>query len=217
MTANGAPLPSFSTSGLPSGVTLTSAGLLNGNPASGTGGVYNITITANNGIAPNATQSFTLTVNEAPSIRSASSTTFVVGTAGSFTVVSKGYPAPTFSEMGTLPSGVTLNSTTGVLSGTPGAGTGGTYPITLKASNGIGTDATQSFTLTVNQAPAITSGNSAAFTVGQAATFTVTATGFPTPTFSETGGLPNGISLDSTSGCWAEPRELTRKAPTTSP
>ena len=200
VTANGAPLPSFSTSGLPSGVTLTSAGLLNGNPASGTGGVYNITITANNGIAPNATQSFTLTVNEAPSIRSASSTTFVVGTAGSFTVVSKGYPAPTFSEMGTLPSGVTLNSTTGVLSGTPGAGTGGTYPITLKASNGIGTDATQSFTLTVNQAPAITSGNSAAFTVGQAATFTVTATGFPTPTFSETGGLPNGISLDSTSG-----------------
>jgi uncharacterized repeat protein (TIGR03803 family) len=43
----------------------------------------------------------------------------------------------------------------GVLSGTPAAGTGGTYPITITASNGVGTDATQSFTLTVDP-PAVT-------------------------------------------------------------
>ncbi len=37
-----------------------------------------------------------------------------------------------------------------------------------------GTPATQSFTLTVNQAPAITSANSTTFTVGTAGSFTVT-------------------------------------------
>ena len=41
-----------------------------------------------------------------------------------------------------------------MLSGTPAAGTGGSYPITITASNGMSPNATQSFTLTVNQAPA---------------------------------------------------------------
>ena len=41
--------------------------------------------------------------------------------------------------------------------GTPAAGTGGTYALTFTAANGVSPDATQSFTLTVNQAPAITS------------------------------------------------------------
>ena len=42
---------------------------------------------------------------------------------------------------------------TATLAGTPAAGTGGTYPLTITAANGVGPDATQSFTLTVNQAP----------------------------------------------------------------
>jgi len=52
-----------------------------------------------------------------------------------------------------LPSGVTFNAATGVLAGTPAAGTGGTYNITFTAHNGIGSDATQSFTLTVPLVP----------------------------------------------------------------
>ena len=199
VTATGFPAPTFTTSGLPSGVTLSSAGLLSGTPAAGTGNTYNITITAANGATPNGTQSFTLTVNQAPAITSAASTTFTVGTAGSFTVTSTGFPARTFTETGALPSGVTLSSA-GVLSGTPDPATGGTYPITITATNGVGTDATQSFTLTVNQAPAFTSAASTAFTVGTAGSFQVTATGFPTSTtFTRTGGatLPSGVTLSS--------------------
>jgi hypothetical protein len=95
-------------------------------------------------------QDFTLTVDEAPGITSASGTTFAPGTNGSFPVTATGYPAPTFGETGaTLPGSVSLSST-GALSGTPGAGTGGTYGITITASNGVGTNATQSFTLTVS-------------------------------------------------------------------
>ena len=52
-----------------------------------------------------------------------------------------------------MPSGVTLSST-GVLSGTPAAGSASSYPITITASNGVLPNATQSFTLTVNAASA---------------------------------------------------------------
>ena len=69
---------------------------------------------------------------------------------------------------------------TATLAGTPAAGTGGSYPLTITAANGTAPDATQAFTLTVNQAPAITSGDSAtAFTVGTAGTFTVTTDRLP--------------------------------------
>src|SRR5262249_17497884 len=57
-----------------------------------------------------------------PAITSSNTTTFTVGTAGSFTVAATGVPAPTFSETGALPGGVTLDTTTGVLGGTPTAG-----------------------------------------------------------------------------------------------
>ena len=87
----------------------------------------------------------------APVITSAAAATFAVGSAGSFTVVASGSPAPAFSETGALPSGVTLSSA-GVLSGTPAAGSAASYPITITAANGVLPNATQSFTLTVNTA-----------------------------------------------------------------
>ncbi|MGB2900514.1 MAG: Ig-like domain repeat protein [Candidatus Acidiferrum sp.] len=90
------------------------------------------------------------TVGIAPTITSANNTAFTVNSAGTFTVTATGSPAPTFSETGALPSGVTLSSA-GVLSGTPALGTVGSYPITITATNGVGSDATQNFTLTVNK------------------------------------------------------------------
>src|SRR4029077_12448140 len=64
VTATGAPAPGFSETGaLPSGVTFSSGGVLNGTAA--TSGTFPITITAANGVTPNATQSFTLLVTHA--------------------------------------------------------------------------------------------------------------------------------------------------------
>ena len=59
-----------------------------------------------------------------------------------------GSPSPTFSETGTLPSGITLSGA-GVLSGTTTQS--GTFHFTIDAGNGVAPDATQSFTLTVTQ------------------------------------------------------------------
>ena len=92
-------------------------------------------------------------MSQAPAITSASSTSFTVGTAGSFTVTTTGSPSPSITETGALPSLITFKDNgngTATLSGIPAAGTAGSYPITIKASNSVGTAATQNFTLTVN-------------------------------------------------------------------
>jgi hypothetical protein len=71
VTTSGAPTPAISETGtLPSGVTLVDNGngtaTLAGTPGAATAGSYPITITAANGVLPNATQSFTLTVKAPP-------------------------------------------------------------------------------------------------------------------------------------------------------
>lgn len=104
------------------------------------------TITASYGTLVASTS---LSVSQAPLFTSADSTTFATGTAGSFTVTAVGPPTPTLSESGALPTGVTFNPSTGVLSGTPPDGAAGTYPITFTAVNGNSPNAVQNFTLTV--------------------------------------------------------------------
>jgi hypothetical protein len=206
VTGIGGPTPTVSETGaLPSGVTfvdnLDGSATLAGKPAAGTGGIYHLTITASNGHDPNATQSFTLTVNEAPAITSAAATTFADGIAKSFTVTTSGFPTSTLSETGALPSGVTFvdkGDGTATLAGTPAAGSAGVYSLTITAANAVGTVASQNFTLSVSattQAPAITSAGSTAFMAGTAGTFNVTATGLPSPTLTETGALPSGVTF----------------------
>jgi hypothetical protein len=99
----------------------------------------------------------TVTVGALPTITSGGSATFTTGTAGGLTVTTTGSPKPSLSKTGSLPSGVTFvdnGNGTGTLSGTPAAGTGGIYMITITASNGVGTNATQNFTLTIPAASA---------------------------------------------------------------
>ena len=188
-TATGNPTPTITETGpLPTGVTFT-AGKLTGTPT--VGGTFPITFTATNGIGSPATQAFTLTVGGPPSFTSAASTSFAEGTLSTFTPVATGSPAPTITESGPLPTGVTF--TGGALTGTPTVT--GTFPITFNATNGIPPDASQSFTLTVGIPPTITSADATTFSEGSPSTFTPTATGTPPPTFGESGPLPAGVTF----------------------
>jgi hypothetical protein len=190
--------------GLPGGVNFVDngngTGTLSGTPNPGTGGSYAITFTATNTAGSSPTQNFTLVINEAPAITSLNTTTFTVGSAGTFTITTTGNPTAAINETGSLPGGVNFTDNgngTATLAGTPNAGTGGSYPITINASNGVGSTATQSFTLVVHEAPAITSVNTITFTAGVSGTnFTVTTTGTPTPSIARTGvALPAGVTF----------------------
>jgi hypothetical protein len=189
VTAVGNPSPTITESGdLPNGVSFA-GGVLSGTPTQD--GTYPLTFTAHNGVGSDAVQSFTLTVDSAPAVTSAPGTTFTEGTAGSFSVTATGNPSPTVAESGSLPAGVTFAG--GVLSGTPSQG--GTYAVTFTAHNGVGSDAVQSFTLTVDSPPAITSAGATTFYVGNPGTFTVTASGTPAPVIYVAGALPSGVTF----------------------
>ena len=157
----GTPTPSIAESGsLPGGVSFLDNGngtaTLSGTPAAS--GAFPLTITASNGVSPDATQPFTLTVTPtvvqvAPAITSANSTTFKQGIANAFNVTTTGTPTPSIVQSfgGSFPSGVGFvdnGDGTGTLAGTPTAA--GTFNMTFTASNGIPPNAVQPFALAVN-------------------------------------------------------------------
>jgi hypothetical protein len=161
--AIGFPTPAISATGtLPNNVSLVDLGngtaTLSGTPPTSATGSYPITVKAANGVAPDAIQSFTLTVtpgNVAPSITSSNGATFSETVNNSFAVTTTGFPTPAITKTGMLPNSVTFvdnGNGTATLSGIPASGTASTYPLTIKAANGVAPDATQSFTLVVNPA-----------------------------------------------------------------
>jgi hypothetical protein len=184
---------------LPAGVSFTpgtnGTARLSGKPAANSGGVYALTLTASNG-SVRINQTFTLRVDQAPAVVSANTASFAVGQTGSFIIKTAGFPLAALGENGGLPSGVGFMDNgdgTATLFGTPAAGTTGAYHLTITAGNGVGSKATQNFTLIVNQAPILTSAASATFMRGQPGSFTVATTGLPMPILTETGNLPRGL------------------------
>lgn len=191
----GYPLTALSVGGdaLPTGLAISggAAGAatasLAGTPAPGTGGLYRLTLSRSNGTDVPVTQNFMLTVNEAPRITSAESFELTVGTAGAVGFsTAAGYPTATSLALaGALPVGVsTVTGANGVtgLSGTPAAGTGGVYTLTLTATNGAGLSAQQTVRLVVNEAAHITAEpGDATVLAGSQASFTVGVGGYPAP------------------------------------
>lgn len=161
-TATGTPTPRLTLAGpRPSWLSYVDntdgSATLSGTPDQDSDATYTFTLTAANGIAPIATQTFTLIVTQAPRFTSSNSAAFQAGTPGSFNVTTLGNPVAIVSKTGgVLPAGVSLVNNgdgTATIAGTPAAGSQGTYPITISATNGIGSNATtQTFTLTVSSA-----------------------------------------------------------------
>jgi hypothetical protein len=132
---------------LPAGLGLDSAsGAINGTPTSA--GLSTFTITATDSQSCTGSQSYTLTA-VCPTI-SLSPTTLpspTVGYAYSQTIDAGGGTAPYVYTVttGSLPAGLSLNSTTGILSGTPSVG--GTFTFTIQAQDANGCVGTQAYLL----------------------------------------------------------------------
>jgi len=160
-----------------------------------TGGLRTVTATDTVNSSITGT-SGTISVDQAPAFTSAASDTTTVGSSTPFTFLTTGYPTPTLSYSGTLPSGIGFTAKTGgsaTLTGTPAAGTGGSYPLTITATGS--TVVTQNFTLTVVPAPVFTSANSTTFEQAlNGSSFTVTATGSPSPVTLAVSNIQNAVA-----------------------
>ncbi len=186
---------------LPGGLLLSPSGLLEGTPATGTGGVYTLTITASNGVPPDATFVVTLTVDEAPRFTNDAKATFGIGVPGEFPLAAAGFPSSfTFSNSGAaLPEGLSLDAD-GVLEGTVAEGSEGVYPLQFTVDNGVDPAATQDFELTIvagdDGPPDITSEDHATFQVGIAGSVQITASGPADLDFTDVGDEPPaGLTL----------------------
>src|SRR3989339_345648 len=150
--ASGNPAPTYSLTIFPSGMTINStSGLIQWTPSST--GNFDVTVVASNGISPDAAQSFTINVQSsttfAPIITSTAVTSGTVGQLYTYDVDTDGNPTPTYS-LSTFPSGMTINSTSGLIEWTPTSA--GNFDVTVNASNGVSPDATQSFQINVTEA-----------------------------------------------------------------
>ena len=183
----------FGATGLPAGLTVnTTTGAVSGTPT--VIGVSAVTISATNGGGTGSTTLTLTVVLVAPVISSATTASGTAGDAFTYAITASSNPT-TFGATG-LPSGLVLNTTSGVISGTP-TGTG-TSSVTITATNASGTG-TATLTMTVAvAAPVITSAATATGTVGTAFTFTVSASG--NPTSFNASGLPSGLQIDAVTG-----------------
>ena len=185
---------SYGVGGLFKGITVNQqTGLVSGTPTAA--GTHALTLRAINA-SGTGTQTLTLAVDPAgsPSVTSAKTATAQVGEAFSYQITASN--TPTSYGVAGLRPGLSVDKSTGVITGTPtGAGT---FTLTLKATNDDGTGM-RDMTLTIKPSvPVITSPNSASATAGKAFTYQIKATS--SPTSYGVGGLFKGITVNQQTG-----------------
>jgi hypothetical protein len=195
---------SIASGSLPTGVTLNPSGIISGTPSASGSFAFTASVSDKSNPVQALTAAFNLNIS-APQLK-VMSTAFAQGIYGrpySGTLqATGGTPGYRWAlASGSLPSGLTLNNSTGAISGTPVSG--GTAAFTAAVTDA--TNQTASALVTINVAATtltITASTLAAANNGTAYSQTLQATGGTAPyQWSITAGkLPLGLTLSPTSG-----------------
>jgi large repetitive protein len=117
---------------------------------------YRVVTTNGGGTVRSIEGSFTTMIvvaGTAPQTTNVPATKIGVGREYSYTVTASGSPAPSFQLDSSPPAGMVLDATTGVIRWT--TATVGSYPVTVRAANGVLPEATQTFTIVVRYEVAV--------------------------------------------------------------
>ncbi len=196
ITATNSPT-SYGATGLPVGLSInTSSGLISGTPTAA--GASTVTLSAtNSGGTGNANLSLTIAPSAStPAITSATTASGRVGTAFSYQITASNSPT-SYGATG-LPGGLSVNTSTGLISGTPTAARTSTVTLSASTSGGTG-NAALSLTIAPSAlAPAITSATTASGRLGTAFSYQIAASNSPTSYGAS--GLPSGLSVNTSTG-----------------
>ncbi|WIM95225.1 putative Ig domain-containing protein [Actinoplanes oblitus] len=199
MAATGAKTPYvWSATGLPAGLTINaSTGAISGTPT--TAGVYTTKVTATDAAKIPGSATFTWDVAAAaPAVTSPGTQQATIGAATNLPLAATGGTAPyTWAATG-LPAGLTINTTTGVVSGTPT--TAATSTVAVSITDAVKRTASTSFSVVTAAAPTVANPGAQTGTAGTAASKTITASGGTTPYTWAATGLPAGLSINTTTG-----------------
>jgi len=132
-------------------VTFTSATSVTANFTLPVDGTYFLRLENNDGIACRSGNAL-LTVSDAPAWTTAAGSLGTVAAAGSVNFTVAATNATSFAKSsGNFPGGVTINSSTGVISGTESGSTATTtYTFTIRATDAEGQTADRQFTITIS-------------------------------------------------------------------
>ncbi len=144
-------------------------------------------------IHPFMTGTITVSSN-APVITSSATASAQVGVGFTYQIVAT--HSPTSYGATSLPFGLSVNATSGAITGTPTSA--GSATVALSATNGSGTGNASLVITVVPPAPVISSAGTASGQVGVAFSYQITASNVPT-SFSAA-GLPPGVSVNLLSG-----------------
>lgn len=170
-------------------------------------GTFQVGLTASNSQRSTGA-TLSVTVETAPPIgpiiTSSSAATGKVGQPFQFQVTTTGASSSATLSASGLPPGLSVNSVTGLISGTPASE--GSVSVTLTVTDGsFSTSATLQITISTDPAlPVIVSSNTALLTPGQSFTYTINAPGSSNPSdptsYSLVFTLPNGLFFDAQTG-----------------
>lgn len=200
--SGGKPTVGWSLAGgtMPPGLSINSGnGDITGTPT--TAGTYNFTVRATDTLGRSDTSAQVITVRAVVRITSIHRTGGTIGVAysGSAAAANGWTPYTWAIVSGAIPTGTTLNTSTGAITGTPSA-TGG-FAYTLRVTDALSVTHSLSNTITIASAVAL-SGAAPKGTIGVAYSFTPTRSGGWGPfTYSIVSGtLPPGVSLNASTG-----------------
>ncbi|MNO31479.1 Endo-1,4-beta-xylanase A precursor [compost metagenome] len=161
------------------------------------GGKYSATIKASNGVQPDTTHTFTLSITEPPGVNGTQSLHLVEGYPAQSTTpyTITGYPEPTVTKISGN-ANLTWNAANHTVDIAAGLAAGD-YSVELKASNGMEPDEAFTFTLKVTAPPVITTDSIPDAQINTAYSYALQATGKQPIAWSITeGSLPNGLAMN---------------------
>lgn len=205
---------------LPSGLSLSSGGEISGKPATGSAGTYSVTVQATDSASNSGAATLSITIKAGITIDSITLPTGYAGssyppTGGSSTMSATGgtgtYTWSLAAASGSsVPSGLSINSSSGLISGTLATGSAGTYSVVVTATDTASNTASVTLPITIGAGVSVTDltlANAYPATAYTSSAFTASGgsgTGYAWSLAAASGSsVPSGFAIGSSSGILA--------------